>query len=373
MKSILFFLLLILSIQIKCSATHIFGGELYYSYIGNNNYKITLVLYRDCYNGVPPFDNPVSLGVFNGNNTLVNSLNVNLDSSSNATNTPGNCISTAPFNICFEKGIYIDTVNLPPATGGYTISYQRCCRQSGLINVDTPNTTGLTVFTRIPDSAFYINSSPVFFNEPFKLMCANTPFTFDNSAFDADNDSISYSLITPVAGASNQNPMPNPPAAPPYPDILWSNGYSIFDMFGGTPLSIDPVTGVLSANPNTNGIFAYALCAKEYRNGIFIGQTTRNFTTYVILTAGIAIPPDNSINIFPNPVHRKSVLKFAGTVLSDNTFIKIFDSTGKNVFTSIKLDSNEFNFHTDDLSNGIYYYQIISDNLIINNGQFCVR
>ena len=46
-------------------ATHIVGGELNYHYLGNNIYQISLTVYRDCYNGVPPFDNPASVGIFN--------------------------------------------------------------------------------------------------------------------------------------------------------------------------------------------------------------------------------------------------------------------------------------------------------------------
>ena len=42
----------------KANATHIVGGELYYQCLGNDQYRITLNVYRDCYNGVPPFDDP---------------------------------------------------------------------------------------------------------------------------------------------------------------------------------------------------------------------------------------------------------------------------------------------------------------------------
>ena len=37
-------------------ATHIVGGEIYYDYLGGNNYKISMKVYRDCLNGIPPFD-----------------------------------------------------------------------------------------------------------------------------------------------------------------------------------------------------------------------------------------------------------------------------------------------------------------------------
>ena len=49
-------------------------------------------------------------------------------------------------------------------------------------------------------------------------------------------------------------------------------------MLGGSdPLTIDPVTGVLSGTPGNLGTFVVGLCAKEYRNGVLIGTTKRDF------------------------------------------------------------------------------------------------
>ncbi|MFM8949601.1 MAG: hypothetical protein ACKOKB_02355, partial [Bacteroidota bacterium] len=48
-------------------ATHIVGGELYYRYLGNNQYEIQLTVYRDCFYGVPPFDEPAYVGVWDVN------------------------------------------------------------------------------------------------------------------------------------------------------------------------------------------------------------------------------------------------------------------------------------------------------------------
>ena len=48
-------------------ATHIVGGEIYYDKLSGNQYKITLKVYRDCINGVPPLDNPAFVTVFDIN------------------------------------------------------------------------------------------------------------------------------------------------------------------------------------------------------------------------------------------------------------------------------------------------------------------
>ncbi|MBL7917792.1 MAG: hypothetical protein JNM96_05305, partial [Bacteroidia bacterium] len=64
-------------------ATHIVGGEMYYDKIGTNTYQVTLKVYRDCFNGVPPFDGqngtlPALLHVFNSSGTLLQQLDLGL-------------------------------------------------------------------------------------------------------------------------------------------------------------------------------------------------------------------------------------------------------------------------------------------------------
>jgi len=50
-----------------CSlATHIVGGEIYYRCLGNNNYEITMKIYRDCYLGQAGFDQPANLAIYQG-------------------------------------------------------------------------------------------------------------------------------------------------------------------------------------------------------------------------------------------------------------------------------------------------------------------
>ncbi|MFZ7118025.1 MAG: hypothetical protein ACO1G1_06150, partial [Bacteroidota bacterium] len=48
----------------SAKATHIVGGEIFYSYLGNGNYQVTMYIYRDCANGVPPFDDPAAIGIY---------------------------------------------------------------------------------------------------------------------------------------------------------------------------------------------------------------------------------------------------------------------------------------------------------------------
>jgi gliding motility-associated-like protein len=280
----LFRLFLLLLIPFNGWATHIVGGELNYKWLGGNKYAISMTVYRDCYNGIPPFDNPAALGIFDVNNVLIDTLMMTLRSQDTLPNTISNnpCF-VPPRNVCYERTTYLDTVILPPRAGGYQLVYQRCCRNATILNIIAPNNTGATYYAHIPDQALvHIDSNPKFNNWPPPFLCANVPFVFDHSATDYDGDSLVYSLFQPYDGASSTVPMPQPPNNPPYPLIVWATGYSVANMMGGVPLTINSHTGLLTATPNTIGQFVVGMRCQEYRNHVLIGETRRDYQFNVV-------------------------------------------------------------------------------------------
>ncbi len=267
---------------LHASATHIVGGEMIYTCLGNNQYQIRLKVYRDCYYGLAPYDNPAYIFIFNASGVIVQTLSVEFPGSETLENNVDPCMIVPP-DICVEEAVYVTTVTLPPSPGGYTLVYQRCCRNGALItNLVDPGNTGATYLETIPDANLATcNNSPYFNNFPPTLICVNTDFVFDHSATDPDGDSLVYELCAPNVGASAFNPQPapgNPPLPPPYPPVTFAFPYSANNPMGGNPpLSIDPVTGLLTGHPQTVGNFVVGVCVKEYRNGILIGEHKRDF------------------------------------------------------------------------------------------------
>ncbi|MCS6991606.1 MAG: PKD domain-containing protein [Chitinophagales bacterium] len=264
-------------------ATHIVGGEMIYKCLGNNQYEITLKVYRDCYNGLAAYDNPAYIFIFNASGTIVQTLSVAFPGSDTLENNPGNPCLIVPPGICVEEAIYKTTVTLQPSTGGYWLVYQRCCRNGALItNLINPGSTGATYLETVPDpNVATCNNSPYFNKFPPTVICANNDFVFDHSATDPDGDSLVYSLCAPFEGASTANPQPtpfNPPTPPPYGPVIFASPYSATNPLGGNPpLSIDPVTGLMTGHPTTIGNFVVGVCVKEYRNGVLIGEHKRDF------------------------------------------------------------------------------------------------
>lgn len=265
-------------------ATHIVGGELNYTCLGGNKYQIKLRVYRDCYTGVPPFDNPAAVGIFDNNNVLVTTVYLNFPGSTVLPATVAQadvCVKT-PTNICVEVAEYVGTVTLPPRAGGYQLAYQRCCRNPTVDNIVNPGNQGATYYARIPDQAVACNSNPVFKNWPPLFVCANNQILFDHSATDADGDVIVYSLCSPLDGGTSGNSQPQPPSAPPYNSITWKAPYSATNPLGGNTLTIDPNTGLMTGVPTTLGQYVVGVCADEYRNGNLISTTKRDFQFNVI-------------------------------------------------------------------------------------------
>lgn len=305
--------MLLLSFKLA-EATHIVGGEIYYDYLGNGDYKLHMKVYRDCINGVPPLD-----GFPDANGNVQSSANFTVyDTQGNvvlfgvftpisiSTVPPTNNSPCAPAtngNACVQEGLYEADINLPPNADGYYIAYQRCCRNNTILNLINPGDVGATYWEFIPGTnSALINSSPRFTLRPPIYICQNLPIAFDHSATDPDGDSLVYTLCPPFNGLdaccpflnivpqSGSTQCPNPPTTcptvntpPPYISVPFIAPYnSSYPMASNPAININPVTGFLNGNPSIQGQWVVGVCVEEYRNGLLIATHHRDFQFNVI-------------------------------------------------------------------------------------------
>ena len=284
------------------NATHIVGGELELRYLGTSGaytHRINLNLYFDDINGDRGADDGlVSVGIFaKRTNQLIGYVPLNRIGDEYVAYTRPACASANLRTRLIRHSIDLTLdPNVFNDAGGYYLSWERCCRNGTIVNIENPGAAGSTFYLEFPaltnGSVRFINSSPVFAIPKGDYACIGQPFTLDFSAKDADGDTLTYALVTPYNGYSS-TAAPNPgalnrPTPPvfypgPYPAVRWSNGISAANEIPGTaPLRVDARSGLLSVTPNRAGLFVFSVEVSENRGGKVIGRVRRDYQVLVV-------------------------------------------------------------------------------------------
>ncbi|WP_031527887.1 gliding motility-associated C-terminal domain-containing protein [Dyadobacter crusticola] len=274
-------------------ANHIVGGELQMLRKGNTNtYEIRLIQFWDSNNLVIPGQNTggnrdETADIYfysKGANQLVQILRVRLQSTTPIAYQNKACATSRSLNT--SVGVYSGQITLDPRQysdeEGYYLVWERCCRNDDINNIVAPGDNGMVFYLEFPPLQI-ANSAPAFVEPNGQYICANTPFSMNMSAIDADGDELRYSLTVPMRGFTSGNaPFGNAAPRSPYPLVTWESGISLTNAIPGPqPLRIDNA-GKLSVTANRTGLYVFAIQCEEYRNGKRIGLVRRDFQLLVI-------------------------------------------------------------------------------------------
>ena len=269
--------------SLQSLGTHIIGGEIYYDCLGGNIYYITLKVYLDCCPTCTTHDDEAGIGVYDSQGNPLSAHKFPLQEIRKVPPTLYAKCFIIPSEFCVNEVVYGGTLFLPPIPGGYTVAYQRCCRNSDILNIINARAAGSTYQTFIDPMNISCNNSARYKDLPPLLLCVDAPFVFDNSASDPDNDSIVYEFCSPFAGADDQNPMPTIPSNPPFEFVEYNPPYSgSYPISASTNFKIDPHTGIITGTPDMMGRFVVGVCAKEYRHGILLNTNKRDYQFNVV-------------------------------------------------------------------------------------------
>lgn len=281
---LLFVLLITCTLGFNAQSAHLVGGEISYTCSGNNDYRIKLRIYRDCAGGGAQFDADVDIAVYDAFNNLVKEINIikgpTVTLSASAT---GNPCESAPPSSCTEYADYIITDNLPPIAGGYTLTWQRCCRNNSIQNILNPGSEGNTYTVTIPDNDVGCNSSPQFVGAAPVVLCVNTPLNLALNIQENDGDSLHIELCDILKsegtnGCNNGGITPSPACPPPYNLITFTAPFTSTAPLPSAPaFAIDPQTGLITGTPNQLGRYVVGICASEYRNGVLLSTVRLDY------------------------------------------------------------------------------------------------
>lgn len=275
-------------------ATHITGVDMSYECIGNNQYVVTVNVYRDC----DPFASTFTSANINATSASCG-ISSGLSWSLPAVDTfevsqlcPGE-ISNSTCNGGTLQGrevrIYRDTITLPQTCDDWIISWSNCCRNNSITNISAPGSQNIYAEAFINSN--YCSSSPIFSSLPNPYFCAGQLYNFNHGAFDPDGDTLRYEMITPLtsatasvaftAGHSQTSPLrvdPLNPPTQPLPVFLFND-----------------LTGQMTFRPESNlaQIGVTAVKVYEIRNGDTIGYVMRDIQMVVLDDPNCTTPIDN--------------------------------------------------------------------------------
>ena len=330
-RIVLFITLFLLSFSSK--AAHLVGGEISYKCVGTgtngNTYQIRLTIYRDCNSSGAPFDMQAPITIYGGpnQNTVVQTVMVArgpIVGIPAVVNNP--CLQTPP-NVCTEKATYTTNVTLQPATHGYTITYQRCCRNNTISNVANSGTWGSSYYIKIPPQDSVCNSSCAFISDPPIVMCKDDSLNINFAVLELDGDSVFYSLCQPLHGGSQNSPAPNPPSAPPYTPVPFLFPYSTGYPLPTSPtVAINSSTGVLTGTPTGVGQYVFAVCAEEYdSNGVLLSTLRRDYQFNVMVCQSNVVSNPTPQDFQPNTICNGTTVTFLDSSYNGTNYLWLFN------------------------------------------------
>ena len=330
-RIVLFITLFLLSFSSK--AAHLVGGEISYKCVGTgtngNTYQIRLTIYRDCNSSGAPFDMQAPITIYGGpnQNTVVQTVMVArgpIVGIPAVVNNP--CLQTPP-NVCTEKATYTTNVTLQPATHGYTITYQRCCRNNTISNVANSGTWGSSYYIKIPPQDSVCNSSCAFISDPPIVMCKDDSLNINFAVLELDGDSVFYSLCQPLHGGSQNSPAPNPPSAPPYTPVPFLFPYSTGYPLPTSPtVAINSSTGILTGTPTGVGQYVFAVCAEEYdSNGVLLSTLRRDYQFNVMVCQSNVASNPTPQDFQPNTICNGTTVTFLDSSYNGTNYLWLFN------------------------------------------------
>ncbi|MCI5055570.1 MAG: gliding motility-associated C-terminal domain-containing protein [Flavobacteriales bacterium] len=313
-------------ISTSSNASHLAGGDFSWECLGNNQYVITLNLFRDCDGINAPgsafvnFSSPC--GTQSSTLTLINPGGTEVSQLCPQDSLNSTCHSggTLPG---MQQYIYVDTITLIPCPQGpWTMSYEDCCRNSAIVNLQ-PATQSMTINADLFNNNDTCNNSPTFTAQPIPYVCQNQPVSYNYGVTEPDGDSLSFSLVCAEANGVC---------------VTYAAGYT-----AGVPIpgiTIDPATGQLNFTPTLLGNFVVVVQATEVDpiTGDTIGIVKRDIQFIVIQCSNIV--PDVNAGTLDTVVGGVQTGPYALDICNGDTLSFCMTYTDPDIGDSLNITTN---------------------------------
>lgn len=256
-------------------ASHVAGGSVTYVSTGPNSYRVRFTMLRDC-SGITQTATSLSMN-WRSNCGNTGSFTVFLLPGSGTeiptpcTDDPSTCIGGSRYGIQkYEYEGDITLPNLPANCQDIFFTYGALCCRNNSNTLNNGQAQNFFISAYVNNSAGILNSSAYFRTFEVPAFCILEPVTIRFDADEPDGDSVVYSLA-PAQTALNAN-------------ANYAAGFSPTQPFNGSVPVVNPNNGNISFTTATQQIGLVVLNAKDYRNGILVGEV--NFDAQVVLGTG---------------------------------------------------------------------------------------
>lgn len=268
-------------------ASHISGMNVSYECLGDNEYLVSINLFRDCYEIQ---ELPTSINVF----VYSSCTTIGFEAFSLLTlqEVSQLCDAQLPFSTCnggsqpgVQLGVYQKILVMDPCSDWRIIVAEQN-RDESIANLQNPELTNVHVEALLNNANGGCNSSPALSVVNLPYVCVSSPLFYNLGFVDPDGDSLVYSLVPALASVTPLSPF----------EMTYTGAYTGEEPIDG--ITIDPSTGQIEVAPNLLGKFNAVVEVEEYRNGIRIGVVRYDFL--FLVNACATPPPEPVLNSFEN-------------------------------------------------------------------------
>ncbi len=261
LRSFIFFSFFLIYIDFA-KASHVAGAEIDYSLISENNsnktYKISLVFYRFCGTGATEALNEYPINVFGC--IPITTLIVNRKE----TVPVSSCSS-----FCFQRILYEGLLTVPADCDQVKLSWQLMYRNSSPFYPESQMAyTESNIYPQEDNNNSSVSNFSNFTGCLGNDYLVSVPLS--NYITDEDGDNLVFTLVPPKVDANT--------------NLTFQSGYTWnkpCDTEGNMPISI--TDNILSFTPVlTQGNTVISIQVDEYKNGVLVGRTTKEFNIVLI-------------------------------------------------------------------------------------------